>query len=104
MILVNLGIGVHDQHKPAFPALAEYNPPFIIRAMVFIRPRERERIMEDRHRLLEGNPVLGEIALGLRRVPIELEAHGSELAAKGAVLEGGEEGVEVNKVVMRAGF
>jgi len=43
------------------------------------------------------NPVLAEIALSLGRVPIELEAHGSKLAAKAAVLEGGEEGVEVNE-------
>jgi hypothetical protein len=62
-------------------------------AHLFVRARQRQRIVKDRHRLLEGKAMLREIALRRCRVPVEFEAHGSEFAAEGAVLEGGEEGV-----------
>ena len=46
---------------------------------------------------LERHPVLAPVGRRLHRVSVERKAHGLQLAVEGAVLERGEEGVEVGE-------
>lgn len=78
--------------------LAERDPAFLARVGIAVQDRADERVAKHRHRLFEGDAVLGGVARRLGRVPVEVDAHGSQLAAEGAMLERGEEGVELGEV------
>jgi hypothetical protein len=78
--------------------LAERDPAFLARVGIAVQDRLGERIAEHRHRLLEGDAMFGGVARRFGRVPVEVDAHGSQLAAEGAMLERGEEGVELGEV------
>ena len=54
--------------------------------------------------LVESDAVLGAIACCLRRVPVELDPHGSQLAPERAMLERGEQCVELGKMDAMVGF
>ena len=60
-----------------------------------VRDRKSKRIGEHRHCLFERDAVLGGVAGRLRRVPVEVDAHGSQLSPEGKMLERGEKCVEL---------
>ena len=83
-----------------FPVLVSRrgDPAFLAGAGIAVQDRPDQRVAKHRHCLLEGDAVFGGIARRLGRVPVEVDAHGSQLAAEGATLERGEKGVELCEV------
>lgn len=72
LLICEIGVGVNNQQNYQSSDHADRMPP-LLSVFKTIRHNEMERILEDLPGEIECDTMLGKIALGLLRIPFELQ-------------------------------
>ncbi len=89
---------MHNHKEITSGGFTHGDPALLVDAMIGVGNRAGEGIDKHRHGLMESDAVLGGIACCLRRVPVELDPHRSQLTPERTMLERGEQCLQLGKM------